>query len=226
MTTQELLRLYTQGQLPRRDFVQRLSLAGVSAGAALAYAQTLAPSASAAVGRLDLYPQAQYGGPIDTGDLDAAIQTLSAILDALIDFVQSALDQFGEADFADFLGGTVDVFAELQTLLAQLGSERDSLVANSGTGEALNVQPAQPGSPDDFLANLGDVLDVLVQLYAGLIGAAEASEPRQLLASLGLVKGEQAAFVRLLRGTSAFPNDLETPIDATEAQNRIEAILS
>ena len=226
MSKQELIRLYSKGLLPRRDFVRRLTLTGVSAGAAIGYAQSLAPSASAAVRPLDLRRQADYGGPINSGDLDEAIQTLNAILDTLIDYFSGAFDQFNSGDFADFLGGDVDVFGQLQTLLDQLQTERDTLGAETGSGTSLDVQPAQSGSVDDFLADLGDVLDVMVQLYAGLIGAAEDVELRQTLASLGLVKGEQASFVRTLRGLGAFPSALETPIDAAEARNQIASILA
>ncbi len=236
MSTQELIRLYSNGQLPRRDFVRRLTLTGISAGAALGYAQSLAPSASAAFAPLDFRQQADYGGPIDPDELQEAIEALIALLDALVDFLQEALDLFDSGDFADFLGGVLDVFAELLTLLSQLTSERGILssasavvsVGSATTKRRLAVanRLAQAQTPDAFIADLGDVLDVQCQLYAGLITAAEDAELRGTLASLAIVKGEQAAFVRTLRGISPFPNELETPIDAADAQQQIDAILA
>ena len=236
MSRQELIRLYSEGQLARRDFIRRLTLAGVSAGAAVGYAASLAPSASAAIRPLAVQ-QDEYGGPIDPDNLDEAIDAAIELLDAFVDFLQTALDLFDPEDFADFLdGGLLDVFAQLVTLLAQLESERTTLadlsesagmgaVAKSTRRLAVTARLAQNQSPDEFIADLGDVLDTQCQLYAGLIAAAEDAALRGELASQAIVKGEQAAFVRILRGLSPFPNELETPIDADEARDEIESIL-
>ena len=238
MSRLDLIRLYTEGQLPRRDFIRKLTLAGVSAGAAAAYAQTLAPSASAATGAL-LVQQAgeDYGGPIDPGDLEEAIQALISLLDAIIDFLTAALDGFEDSDFADFLGGVINVLQELLALNGQLQDERNALEAGfpgvaglsaSGVKRQLPALAllAQDQSVDAFVADLGDALDVLTQLYAGILIAAEDVETRQLLAGLAIVKGEQAAFVRLLRGLSPFPTGVVQPIDVAEAQDRVDEILA
>ncbi len=235
MSKQELIRLYTEGLLPRRDFVRRLTVAGVSAGAAVGYAASLAPSASAAVRPLAVQ-QDEYGGPIAPEDLDEAIAATVELLQALVDFLQTALDTFSAEDFADFLaGGTLDVFEQLTTLLAQLEAERTTLdsatVATLGlvTGKrrlAATARLIQSQSADEFVADLGDVLDVQCQLYAGLITAAADTELRGELASLAIVKGEQASFVRVLRGLSPFPNELETAIGVDDAREQIEAILA
>ena len=237
MSSQELIRLYSEGLLARRDFIRRLTLAGVSAGAAAGYATSLAPSAGAAVRPLAVQ-QDEYGGPIDPEDLDEAIAATIELIQALVDFLQTALDLFSPEDFADFLaGGTLDVLEQLTTLLAQLEAERATLDSASASVAAVALAPAkrrlaatarliQSESPDQFVADLGDVLDVQCQLYAGLIAAAEDAELRGELASLAIVKGEQAAFVRILRGLPPFPNDLETAIDAEDAREQIEAILA
>lgn len=234
MTRQELIRLYTDGQLPRRDFVRRLTLAGVSAGAAVAYAQTLAPSAgAAAVGTAGHELIFGYGGDIPPGEIDDIIAALVDLLDAIIDFFSAALDNFDGSDFADFLGGVRDVLADLQTLGDQLQAERDTLGAASASVAGLAPvkrrlvasRLAQSQTPDDFIADLGDVLDIQCRLYAGLIADADDSELRGQLASLAIVKGEQAAYVRTLRGTSPFPSAVETPIDVETARTQIEAII-
>lgn len=237
MSRQELIRLYSEGLLARRDFVRRLTLAGVSAGAAAAYAQSLAPSASAAAVRPLAIQQAEYGGPINPDDLQEAVEALIELLDAIIDFLRTSLDLLGPDAFLDFLvrlGESVDVFGLLQTLLSQLGAEQDTL--RSATAAVLSPDVAkrrllvstrllQDADVDTFISDLGDVLDIQCQLYAGLIPAAKDAELRGELASLAIVKGEQAAFVRILRGLSPFPNELETPIDAADAREQIEAIL-
>ena len=51
MTKLELIDAYAAGRIDRRDFVARLTGLGISAAAALAYAQSFAPSASAASSR-------------------------------------------------------------------------------------------------------------------------------------------------------------------------------
>ena len=48
MSKHEVVEAYLHGRIDRREFVRRLSLAGVSTAAALAYAQSLASPASAA----------------------------------------------------------------------------------------------------------------------------------------------------------------------------------
>lgn len=237
MSRQELIRLYSEGQLARRDFVRRLTLAGVSAGAAVGYATSLAPSAGAAVRPLAVQ-QDEYGGPVDPDDIDEAIAAAIALLDALVDFLQTALDLFSPEAFADFLaGGALDVLAQLVTLLAQLEAERTALAgitASAGVGQfaqskrrlAATARLAQSQTPDEFVADLGDVLDIQCQLYAGLLPAADDASVRGQLASLAIVKGEQAAFVRILRGLPPFPNELETPIGADDAREQVDAILA
>lgn len=236
MTTQELIRLYTEGQLPRRDFVRRLSVAGVSAGAAIAYAQTLAPSASAAVGRLDLQQQGEYGGAIGEA-IQALLAALAGIFQAIIDFLDAILALFTPDDFSGFAAGGLGVFDELQTLLAQLGTQ-NSAIANSASAQlAITLQPLkvrsqaamsllQADTADEAVAKLGDALDLLVRAIAGTIPAAGDSALSQTLSSIATVNGSQAAFVRILRGTSAFPSALETPVSAIDARDQIDAILA
>lgn len=48
MSKHEVVEAYVHGRIDRREFVRRLSLAGVSSAAAIAYAQALSGSASAA----------------------------------------------------------------------------------------------------------------------------------------------------------------------------------
>lgn len=237
MSKHDLIKAYLQGELPRRDFVRRLTLTGVSAGAALAYAQTLAPTAGASTGGvlISQAADAPYGGTIDPDDLEAVIQAVIDLVGAVGDFLQAALDAFGPEDFADFLGGSADVFAFLSNLLSQLASEETTLAGTSAgltlSGVAKRRQLAvarlaQDQTPDQLIADLGDILDTQVQLYAGILIAAEDGETRSNIAGLAIVKGEQAAFVRLLRGEDPFPAEAEEPISLEDAQDAIDAILA
>src|SRR5262245_30782675 len=92
MSKSELIAAYVGGRIGRRDFVRRLTALGVSATAAAAYAQTLAPSAAAAgLGHdrsgLRMRAQAEYPGG-DFGDLASIIQLLlriNALLQGVVD---------------------------------------------------------------------------------------------------------------------------------------------
>lgn len=235
MSKRELVQLFTAGDIDRRDFIRRLTLTGVSAGAAIAYAQSLAPSASAAVDNLII---SQYGGGVVIEDLEEAIQAVVEIAEAVADFASDGLENFASQDFEDLLGNGVDVFAELETLVDQIDAEVEVL---SGAIEALGIMIAptikgraafavsrlQSATPDEYIATLGDLLDVQAQLYAGIIPAlGENGAVAQDLTSLAIVKGSQAGFLRLLRGLSAFPSSLETPISPEDAQAQIDAILA
>ena len=50
MPDDDFIEAYTQGQIPRRAFVRRLVVGGLSLGSALAYATALAPAAAASSG--------------------------------------------------------------------------------------------------------------------------------------------------------------------------------
>ena len=236
MSRQELIRLYSEGLLARRDFVRRLTLAGVSAGAAVGYATSLAPSASAAIRPLAVQ-QDEYGGPVDPEDLDEAIDATLTLLTGLVDFLQSAIDFFSPEDFVEFLnGGTLDTIAQLTNLLAQLREEQAALAAATGSATlvsavstkrrlAMTARLQAGQTPDQFLADLGDVLDTQCRLYAGIGPIVEDPTLRQWTASVGVNKGAQAAYVRMLRGLDPFPEYLVTPISVADAQEIIDPIL-
>ena len=238
MSKQELIRLYAEGKLARRDFVRRLTLAGVSAGAAVGYATSLAPSASAAVRPLAVQQDDEYGGPVDPDDIDEAIDATITLLNGLVDFVQSAINFFSPEDFVEFLnGGTLDTIAQLTNLLAQLREEQSALAAATGSSAlvsagstkrqlAMTARLQAGQTPDQFLADLGDVLDTQCRLYATINPLIDDATLRQWTASVGVNKGAQAAYVRLLRGLDPFPAYLEAPISLEEAQEIIGPILS
>jgi hypothetical protein len=70
MSKHEVVEAYLQGRIDRREFVRRLTLVGVSAGAAVAYAQALGGSAEAAPASTAPRGWAfqQYGGEDSDGD--------------------------------------------------------------------------------------------------------------------------------------------------------------
>jgi hypothetical protein len=82
MSKHEVVEAYLQGRIDRREFVRRLTLTGVSAAAALAYAASLGDSAAAApggraaaAGRFQAYPALDSDGDGLSDEEEAALGT-------------------------------------------------------------------------------------------------------------------------------------------------------
>lgn len=83
MSKHQVVEAYLQGRIDRREFVRRLTLAGVTAAAAAAYAQSLSGPAAAApggaasrgVGRFQAYPVLDSDGDGLSDDEERALGT-------------------------------------------------------------------------------------------------------------------------------------------------------
>ena len=226
MTKSEIVDAYIRGELDRRAFVTRLTAVGVSAGAAIAYAVSLAPAAGAAsprhsasgyIARAQQNPDGEYGTAITLTSDDEGIQdllTASRDVDALLD----ALDTFTADDFRN-AGLTADDLALLQKIRDQHTEQVDAIQAlasgsgttstNSGGGNA----EVDTSSLTDYLKALADALNTLVGVFAAVIPAIQSGEIRQTLTQIGLVVARHAAIISYLAGEDPSPDSLENVID-------------
>ena len=80
MTRHEAVQSYLAGGIDRREFVRRLTLAGVSTAAALTYAQSLTSTASAAPASRGANGIAQFQDGVYDNDLDGLTNAEEAAL--------------------------------------------------------------------------------------------------------------------------------------------------
>ncbi|MGH2534239.1 MAG: hypothetical protein ACRDJW_18375 [Thermomicrobiales bacterium] len=218
MSKRDLIDAYVGGRLGRREFVRGLTALGVSAGAALAYAQHLGPTgAAAAPGRsaAGFVVRAQ----VDDGEYATACQLASdaagaeAALAAL-EQAQSVLDS-GISDFLEDLPSLDDVGLDaaetLETIASQLEEQiaaLETLVADLGGSPGSAPAAAGYDSVDAFLAALAGVMNAASSLLAGIAPAIENGEARQTLSAIAVALGRNAGFANVLNGdppaTSAF----------------------
>ncbi|MEA2523224.1 MAG: hypothetical protein QOF73_451 [Thermomicrobiales bacterium] len=237
MTKHELIRAYVAGRIGRRDFVRNLTALGVSGAAATAYAQSLAPAASAAGVRRDaqgLIVRAQqaddsYGG-IDLGELIELIRRLLRLIQlllALLDELLAGLNVKVALQTADDL--EQNDLDELATLRTQLAQHRDALrTLLRDLGGDLPADPSVTGGADatQTLGDLALLLNGLVAVFAAVIpGIAGSDEKavalRRTLTSIALVEARQAAFVNRLLGEPAFPETFEQEATPDEIDDLI-----
>lgn len=104
MTKHEIIEAYIAGQIDRRGFMKRLTTIGVSAAAAAAYAQSLAPSASAVgMGRGPAgYFMAQTEPYGTAGEFESDLEAAEFLLSSdtvTVELYDSALDSLSAEDF-------------------------------------------------------------------------------------------------------------------------------
>src|SRR6266508_1583744 len=114
MTKLELIDAYVRGRIDRRHFVRRLTAAGVSSGAAFAYAQSLGPRAAVAGAARNpagfvvrtQEDDADYGVACS---IDSGLEAVAALMPGTVSlpvFLDAGLRLFGEADFPSLGDGS------------------------------------------------------------------------------------------------------------------------
>lgn len=216
MTKRELIEAYIHGSVDRRDFVRRLTALGISAGAAVAYAQSLAPAASAAPGRNAAgfivraqTTDAEYGTACVLANDGTGVTALLGAVQG-VEATLAALDNFSVDDF------DAGVFDALTTIRDHQQEHADAL--SSILGDLGQSTPAAPSaatfaSADAFLSALATALDNLVSLYAGVAPALiDSGEVRQTVMTLSLSAARQAAYVANAAGNPPLPNAIVQPV--------------
>lgn len=226
MTKSEIVDAYVRGEMDRRAFVTRLMAVGVSAGAAIAYAASLAPAAGAAgprhsvagyIARAQQNPDGEYGTAITLTSDDEGIQDLLAASDA-VDVLFDALDSFTADDFRN-AGLTADDLALLQKIRDQHAEQVDAIRAlTSGSGTTSTSggggnSGANTSSLTKYLKALADAQNTFVGVLAAVIPAIQSGEIRQTLTQIGLVAARHAAIISDLAGEDPSPDSLENVID-------------
>ena len=240
MTKHDLIDAYASGRIGRRDFMGRLTAAGVSAGAALAYAHTLAPSASAAgnpgAGGFVMRFQdedGEYAGPIlgFPETVGEAIEAVAAFLAGALGALQDLLGAFAGDDF-DFLAIAVEDFLttlqgfadELEEQLSVL--ESSATVANPVAKSGRTFAAKRLAQTEDTASEAVDKLiqryDILTGYYAGAVPALQDADARLLLMSIALVNAQQGGFLRTAIGEDPTPATFVEPITLEDAETRIE----
>jgi len=236
MTKHEVINDYISGRIGRRDFMTRLTALGVSAGAALAYAQTFIMDTSAAGSRpaghsVDM---AQYGGPIlgfpeTVGEaIEAAISFLSGLSAAL----QAILDAFDAEDFGFAAVTGPTIITNLQEFSNQLDEQLSVLesTGNAVSGAAKSARPlsvvnlAQAATAQEALTQLAQRYAILDGYYAGAVPSLDDADARLTLMGVALVNAAQGAFVRTALDQAPSPSAFIEPITLDEAEAQLDAL--
>lgn len=215
MTKHELIDAFVGGQIGRRDFVRRLTALGVSMGAALAYAQTLAPSAAASGGSPRPHgfvmraqaDEGEYGTACTlTDDLEGVLALVGAegSIAALLDAILGAFD---ESDIPE-----IAVLEALQSDLTEQLDALDTLVGDlGGASPSAATAAEEPSSADTALAALADALNSAVSLFVGVIPAIQDGETAQTLTTILAVLARYAGVVNTLAGDTPSSGPFEQP---------------
>jgi hypothetical protein len=213
MTRHELIDAFVSGKIGRRDFVRRMTALGVSAGAALAYANTLVPGAAAAGPASAPYVmrfQAQetvYGTACTlTSDadgataVDAALQQVAAILNGM-------LDAFDDTDIPE-----LDALEQMSSDLTDELDAVGTVVTDLG-GTVPTPPPDETFTdPDEALSALFDALSAAVALFAGVVPAISDGEARQTLMNVALAVAANKGFAAGLAGEPPVSGPVEQPV--------------
>lgn len=227
MTKHELIDAYVGGELDRRDFVRRLTALGVSAGAALAYAQTLAPRAAAASGGpshggfiVRAQADGDYGSPISADEIADALQLLFDLANYILALVQAGLAAFSTDDLEAAFAGLPDA---LNTIVEQIQLQIAALQGTSQTfGKRAIALQADPGDTIDlFLGKLQDAFDTATAVYAGTAPVITDGESRVTVTSISLVVARTAAYIRTVNGEPAFPAAFEEALSVADGRARL-----
>lgn len=234
MTKIELVDAYVRGDLDRRRFISKLTAMGVSGGAAIAYAGSLAQNAAASPSRngAGFIARAQdaddeYGTAIIIENIIAILEELLADINDIFDSFDDFLNQF---DVGDFVDGGLDEsdFDVIEDARAQIAEQIDALIAtleaifgttrSSSTIKAFRSSRVSSlgqtsGTVLEQLTVLAEKLNRQVGVYAAVIPAVEDGEQRQLMTNIGLVTARHAALVSHMAGLNPIPSAFEVPID-------------
>ena len=214
MTKRELIEAFLRGDVDRRQFVNRLTMLGVSGGAAVAYATSLSQSAAASpsqpaagfVMRAQTEDDEDYGGGVDLPSDDEAIAIAIAVIEGIIALLE-ALDQFAATDF---LEGVVET---LERIRDQQNEHADALSATSGTArmtrQGFAAQTPKFASPEEFLNTVSDGLEELAGVYAAIVPGMQSAEYRQTVMGAASVAARHAAHTRSFAGRELLPETFQ-----------------
>lgn len=234
MSKSELIAAYVSGRIGRRDFVRSLTALGVSATAAAAYAQTLAPGVAAAgVGRdpagFRVRAQDEYPGG-DFGDLTAIINLLLRLIQLLEAILNGGLRNAEVAPLRLQSGDELDPddVDQLGTMRTQLLSHRDALrtLLNDlgGKESTAQVPDLTYDVPQDALLDLQSALEANNGVYAAVIPQVKVQKAVNTLASIGLIGGRHAAFVNRVLGDPAFPETFQKAATPQETDDLLAGL--
>jgi hypothetical protein len=219
MGKHELIEAFVRGDIDRRQFVSRLTMLGVSGGAAIAYATSLgassavaAPASTANGFRMRAQDaDGEYGTAIAIGVLEA-LETQAAAIAAL---VLPLLQNLGDFDAGDFPAG---VFELLETIRDQQQQHLDAINAlveeNGGTVVAIG-EAVTGSAPDELLTLLSENLDDLTGTYAAIAPAIQDGASRQTLVEAGSVASRHAGLAGLFSERNPLPSAFQEPAIAT-----------
>lgn len=223
MTKRELIEAFVRGEVDRRQFINRLTMLGVSGGAAVAYATTLGESAYASsakpVSGFVMRAQATDDEDYGTAFFLELIEALQAVIVAITDLILVVLDGLAAFIAGDFAAG---VFESLQTIEQQQQEHLDAATAMltaaggaaGGVGATrLGFQAQQFATSDELLATLADGFDQLTAMYAAVVPTITDTdgEVRQTLTEIASVASRHAAAVNIYAGRDPFPETFQTP---------------
>jgi hypothetical protein len=225
MTKRELIEGFLRGDVDRRQFINRLTMLGVSGGAAVAYAASLGGSPAVAhpqsVSGFTMRAQVtddDYGTAIII-ELIEALQLALSIIEDLVLAILDLLALFVATDFADGVFGTLQTIDSQQrehaaALNGLLGAAGGTALAT--TSARMQFRAQETPSPDEFLASLADAFDELTKMYAAVVpglqgDVAEVGEARQTFMEVASVANRHAALANLFAGRDPSPESFQTP---------------
>src|SRR4029079_5900619 len=201
MTKLELIDAYAAGRVDRRDFVARLTGFGISAAAALAYAQSFAPSASAASSRgrngyvvrmQDSSSDNEYGAPIG----------ICPALDVLIDVTQRMIDRL--ASMTSLNNGLRNVMNRMQQRLELLQELETTFCESASTGSLARgvvTRLAQnSNSEKQAREDLITYAATVVCMYTSIVPTVDDIEHRTSLTSIAMAISHEVANIRRIVG--------------------------
>lgn len=201
MTKLELIDAYAAGRLDRRDFVARLTGLGISAAAALAYAQSFAPSASAASSRgrngyvvrmQDSASDNEYGTPVG----------ICQALDVLIDVTQRMIDRLaamtslnkGLRNVMNRMQQRLELLQELETTFCE-SARTGSMAAGVVTRLAQNSNSEKQARED-----LVTYSETVASIYTYVVPTVDEIEHRTTLTSIAMAISHEVANIRRIIG--------------------------
>jgi hypothetical protein len=219
MGKRELIEAFVRGDIDRRQFVSRLTMLGVSGGAAIAYASSFGASSAVAgpVGTANGFrmraqeADEEYGTAIAIGVLEALETQAAAIATLVIPLLQS-LDDFDPGDFPE------GVYELLETIRDQQQEHLDAVNAlvEANGGNAVGIGTADaPSSPQDLLTLLSENLDELTATYAAIVPATQDGASRQTLMEAGSVASRHAGLAGMFAQRNPLPSAFQEPAIAT-----------
>jgi hypothetical protein len=240
VSKQEAVLAYLKGSIGRREFIQKLTVAGVSSAAAVTYANALQPSSAAASGGStgggyrQAFQEDDYGTATETPTegpttpIDDALAALATAINALIDGLNDLLASIEDilasigvtGPIADAATANVQqLITNQQETLASLGLSRTPLGANGlfalqGTADA------------DTLSAFSGVFNALAGIYSNILKATADPAEANRIGPFAIVAGRQAAYFSTLLGDQAFPNSAEPSTTPEDVQSALDAASS